>query len=216
MPSGSSSPGPAVWRPSLFLSCSVVSRATERIRGRIEQTGREGVKRSGNRGSHPVRFGQPRSLSHEAAQKLRWQETLVITPGRGSVRTDRCSSVNVAGLQSRKSPAGPAAFHADAYCPIAPFTPVLHSASHKQGTYPWQSKCVGDHNWMDAVTTPSRYLHFDNIDVVRVRVHARCSSCGRRFTAEPNSGEMKEEVVMRVREEFNKHDCSMERLMNTA
>ena len=62
---------------------------------------------------------------------------------------------------------------------------------------------------MDAVTTPSRYLHFDNIDVVRVRVHARCSSCGRRFTAEPNSGEMKEEVVMRVRAEFNGHDCSV-------
>ena len=54
---------------------------------------------------------------------------------------------------------------------------------------------------------PSRYLHFENIDLMRVHVQASCSCCGRNFAAEPASGERTEEVVFRVRTAFNQHDC---------
>jgi len=57
------------------------------------------------------------------------------------------------------------------------------------------------------MVAPRRYLHFDNIDLVRFHVHGSCSCCGRDFVAEPISGERNEEVVLRVRAAFNKHDC---------
>ena len=46
-------------------------------------------------------------------------------------------------------------------------------------------------------------FHFENINPVRVHVHASCSRCGRNFAAEPTSGERTEEVVFRATSPLN-------------
>jgi hypothetical protein len=112
----------------------------------------------------------------------------------------------------RESEILPAFFHAHSCCGQRYLPHFFTKRARNNRLALWLSECVGDPNYMlsrrNAVTTTSRYLHFDNIELARVHVHANCSCCGRDFAAEPMPGERNEEVVLRVRAAFNKHDCS--------
>jgi hypothetical protein len=56
--------------------------------------------------------------------------------------------------------------------------------------------------------TPSdRYLRFDNIDMDRPVISSRCSACQREFVANPKAGERVDDVLLRIRAEFNAHEC---------
>jgi hypothetical protein len=52
-----------------------------------------------------------------------------------------------------------------------------------------------------------RYLHFDNIDMEQPYISSRCSHCGHTFEAQPRPGEMVCDVLLRIRGEFNSHQC---------
>ena len=53
----------------------------------------------------------------------------------------------------------------------------------------------------------SRFLRFDQIDIKQRNVSRICSRCKRRFTVHPGRGERIEEIVLRVREKFDAHEC---------
>jgi hypothetical protein len=55
--------------------------------------------------------------------------------------------------------------------------------------------------------TVDRYLHFDNIDMEKPDIKSQCSRCGQAFTAEPKPGERVDDVLLRIRAEFNSHQC---------
>ena len=57
------------------------------------------------------------------------------------------------------------------------------------------------------MTTVERYLHFDNMDMEKPDISSRCSRCGQTFKAEPKPGERVDDVLLRIRAEFNSHDC---------
>jgi hypothetical protein len=63
--------------------------------------------------------------------------------------------------------------------------------------------------------TVDRYLHFDNIDLQEPNIRSRCSQCGQTFEGEPIPGEGVEDVLVRIRGEFNSHQCQ-ERLKQAA
>jgi len=63
--------------------------------------------------------------------------------------------------------------------------------------------------------TVDRYLHFDNIDMEQPNISSQCSHCGQTFKAEPRPGERVEDVLLRIRREFNSHQCH-ERLKQAA
>lgn len=56
-----------------------------------------------------------------------------------------------------------------------------------------------------------RYLHFDNINMEEPDIAARCSSCGRIFTGTPGVDERVDDVLLRIRKEFNAHECPPKR-----
>ena len=58
--------------------------------------------------------------------------------------------------------------------------------------------------------TADRYLHFENIDMQTPDIVSRCSLCQRTFTAEPKPGERVDDVLLRIRDEFNMHQCQTE------
>ena len=53
-----------------------------------------------------------------------------------------------------------------------------------------------------------RYLHFDSIDMQEPNISSRCSRCGGEFKAVPKLGERVDEVLLRIRAEFDSHQCS--------
>ncbi|HKV79601.1 MAG TPA: hypothetical protein VJP02_15745 [Candidatus Sulfotelmatobacter sp.] len=53
----------------------------------------------------------------------------------------------------------------------------------------------------------ARYLQFDTIDARSAEVSSRCSACGQEFRAEIKLGERIVDVIQRIREEYNKHEC---------
>ena len=55
--------------------------------------------------------------------------------------------------------------------------------------------------------TVERYLQFDNIDMEQPYISSRCSQCGQEFRAEPKRGERVDDVLLRIRAEFNAHGC---------
>ena len=55
--------------------------------------------------------------------------------------------------------------------------------------------------------TVDRYLHFDNVDMGQPEISSQCSHCGQAFKAEPQAGERVENVLLRIRREFNSHEC---------
>jgi len=63
--------------------------------------------------------------------------------------------------------------------------------------------------------TVDRYLHFDNIDIEQPNISSQCSHCGQTFEAEPRPGERVDDVLLRIRREFNSHHCQ-ERLKQSS
>jgi hypothetical protein len=57
------------------------------------------------------------------------------------------------------------------------------------------------------MTSSDRYLHFDNIDMDEPVISARCSRCSCEFAANPKAGERVDDVLLRIRDEFNAHEC---------
>ena len=55
--------------------------------------------------------------------------------------------------------------------------------------------------------TPERYLHFDNIDMDLPDITSRCSQCGQSFKAKPGPGEKVDDILWRIRRQFNSHQC---------
>jgi hypothetical protein len=56
--------------------------------------------------------------------------------------------------------------------------------------------------------TRDRYLHFDNIDLYGGRaITASCNACDRQFIGKPVGNERTDDVVLRVRIEFDAHQC---------
>jgi len=55
--------------------------------------------------------------------------------------------------------------------------------------------------------TADRYLQFDNIDMQKPYISSRCSHCEQTFKAEPKTGERVDDVLLRIRAEFNSHRC---------
>ncbi|HEV2464058.1 MAG TPA: hypothetical protein VGT04_09650 [Acidobacteriaceae bacterium] len=55
--------------------------------------------------------------------------------------------------------------------------------------------------------TPNRYLQFDNIDMEEPDISSRCSQCGQEFRAEPKATERVDDVLLRLRAEFEAHQC---------
>ena len=53
----------------------------------------------------------------------------------------------------------------------------------------------------------SRYLQFDNIDMEQPDVSSRCSHCEQEFRAEPKPDERVDDVLLRIRAEFDAHKC---------
>lgn len=60
------------------------------------------------------------------------------------------------------------------------------------------------------MTPLDRYLHFENIDMEQPDISSRCSECGRAFTAIPRVGERVDDVLLRIRADFNAHECEVE------
>jgi hypothetical protein len=54
-----------------------------------------------------------------------------------------------------------------------------------------------------------RYLRFENIDMQKPDIHAWCSRCGEPFTAILKSGECLDDVLRRVRADFDAHQCDL-------
>jgi hypothetical protein len=54
---------------------------------------------------------------------------------------------------------------------------------------------------------PKRYLHFDNIDMREPEIHARCSRCGQEFSALTKPNERVDDVLLRIRAEYDEHQC---------
>lgn len=53
----------------------------------------------------------------------------------------------------------------------------------------------------------NRYLQFDNIDIDEPNISSRCSRCGREFRTDPKPSERVDDVLMRIRAEFEAHKC---------
>ena len=51
-----------------------------------------------------------------------------------------------------------------------------------------------------------RYLHFNTFDLSAPSISSQCSACGHEFTADLQPGEQIEDVVERVRDQFNRHE----------
>ena len=54
-----------------------------------------------------------------------------------------------------------------------------------------------------------RYLRFDNLDMEGAEIHARCSRCGREFSATPKANEMVDITISRMRAEYDSHKCEV-------
>ena len=59
------------------------------------------------------------------------------------------------------------------------------------------------------MVTHNRYLQFDNIDMEKPDISSRCSRCGREFSAEPKPAERVDDVLLRIRTEFEAHECRL-------
>jgi hypothetical protein len=57
------------------------------------------------------------------------------------------------------------------------------------------------------MNTYERYLHFDNLDMQQPVISSQCSECGRQFNAAPKLGEHIDDLLMRIRAEYEAHIC---------
>jgi hypothetical protein len=53
-----------------------------------------------------------------------------------------------------------------------------------------------------------RYLHFDNIDMREPNISSRCSVCGLTFKTVPQGTERMDEVLLRLRRDYDAHECN--------
>jgi hypothetical protein len=51
------------------------------------------------------------------------------------------------------------------------------------------------------------YLQFNNINVRKPNIFSRCSRCGQQFRAELKANERIDDALLKVRSEYNAHDC---------
>jgi hypothetical protein len=58
------------------------------------------------------------------------------------------------------------------------------------------------------MTYSTRYLSFSNLDTEQPVV-AFCSVCGKRFEAQPEPGKRTDDLILKVRAEFESHSCSL-------
>ena len=61
--------------------------------------------------------------------------------------------------------------------------------------------------WVGMMSTCDRYLHFDDIDMDWPGISSRCSQRGQTFNAEANAAERVDEVLLRIRADFNATDA---------
>jgi hypothetical protein len=57
------------------------------------------------------------------------------------------------------------------------------------------------------MVTLERYLQFENIDMEKPDISSRCTRWGREFRAEPKPAERVDDVLLRIRAEFEAHEC---------
>jgi hypothetical protein len=57
------------------------------------------------------------------------------------------------------------------------------------------------------VISVDRYLQFANIDMQTPDISSQCSHCGQTFKAEPTPGERVDDVLLRIRAQFDSHSC---------
>jgi hypothetical protein len=57
------------------------------------------------------------------------------------------------------------------------------------------------------VINSDRYLHFNNIDMGKPDISSQCNHCAQTFNAEPKPGERVDDVLLRVRAQFDSHSC---------
>ena len=60
-----------------------------------------------------------------------------------------------------------------------------------------------------AMRLHERYLHFDTIDMEQPDIRSCCSLCGQEFCAVPKQHERVDDVLLRIREEYNAHECKI-------
>ena len=51
------------------------------------------------------------------------------------------------------------------------------------------------------------YRNSDNIDIEKSDIHSCCKACGKEFTVTPRPGERIEDVLSRLRKEYDSHKC---------
>ena len=61
----------------------------------------------------------------------------------------------------------------------------------------------------EAATLTERYLRFENIDLQKPDIYAWCSACGMQFMAIPKAGERLDDLLHRMRDAFNAHQCDL-------
>ena len=57
------------------------------------------------------------------------------------------------------------------------------------------------------MSSTTRYLHFDNLDMQQPDINANCSACGKEFRSEVKPGEHVNDVLVRIRKAYNEHTC---------
>jgi len=62
------------------------------------------------------------------------------------------------------------------------------------------------------VTNQGRYLHFDAVNLDPPYVVSRCSQCGQEFSVDPKPGEKMDELMLRIRADFEAHQCATQSL----
>lgn len=53
----------------------------------------------------------------------------------------------------------------------------------------------------------ARYLQFAILDIQQPDIYAQCSACGKEFRSEVKPGEHVDDVLVRIRDEYNEHVC---------
>jgi hypothetical protein len=53
-----------------------------------------------------------------------------------------------------------------------------------------------------------RHLHFDNLDFKNLTVSSQCSECGREFKGEPILRELLDDMITRIKAEYEAHACA--------
>ncbi|GEM_PF-2611580 len=56
---------------------------------------------------------------------------------------------------------------------------------------------------------PQRYLQFTKVEM-GYNLEAHCSVCDRKFVGTPQFGEHVDEALLRMREDFELHDCAQQ------